>query len=79
MQKARQVSFPGANLEIKIVLAVALFRGLGGGRERMQRNEQAEQEQTSPQGLSAFMIPARWSTIRSWVTPSLSVTCQIHR
>lgn len=49
MQKARQVSFPGANLGVKIVLAVTLFRGLGGGRDGMQSDEQAEQEQTSPQ------------------------------
>ena len=61
------------------VLAVTLFRGLGGGRDGMQSNEQAEQKQTSPKWLSAFMIPVRWLATRTWVTPNFSATCQIHR
>lgn len=49
MQKAREVSFPGANLEVKIVLAVALFPGLVGGRDCKQNDRQTAQKQTSPQ------------------------------
>jgi hypothetical protein len=49
MQKPREVSPPTTNLEAKIVLAVALFRELSGGRERMHCNKQAEQEQTGSQ------------------------------
>ena len=78
MQKAREVSFPGANLEVKIVLAVALFRGLVGGRDCKQNDRQTAQKQTSPQMVKRAP-PARSSAIRSWVKPSFSATCQIHR
>ena len=79
MQKAREVSFPGGSLEVKIMLPVALFGGLGGRRDCMQNDKQTAQKQTSRKWLSAVMIPARWSAIRSGVKPNFNATCQIHR
>ena len=57
MQKPLEVSPATTNLEAKIVLPVALFRGLSGGRERMQRNKQAEQEQTGSQMVKRVHDP----------------------